>query len=417
MLYLLVMLSLCCYATTTTTVESVTRLTAWITYHGGSVNEKRLEPFESVNGLGIRLKVCPECHANGQICPLATLGHRDPALGPDPLLLRVPYSLHMTPFSALHSEKTRDVIAQLQQQYSGVDYNSLLAVALALERRNISSQWRTYLDTLPETLPRFGSRIYGEELTLLYRMGNRHDLANLVEQRIEIDYASYQRIADVLDPGDAISLEEYLLATALVNSRAFGESPRHFPHMSPYDESHTDVAVLVPYLDLFNHAPDGTNRYSYEVIAEYDVYLNYFATVGHSRECYSPGEELFNIYHADDEWNIIHWLFYGFLVPSHYDSTVEDCDQVETLYQAIAQHFQFGPTPHTMTAFNTSQLHLLEGHDVLSELRLYDSEVSAMSTENPVMQSLIRETLSLTHSAIRIVERLQECRRTCIHHE
>lgn len=401
MMYLLIILSWYCHATT---VESVTHLTKWIIHHGGSVNEKRLEPFESSNGLGIRLRSCPECNAHGLLCPLIETS--DFTLGLDPLLLRVPYKLHMTPFSALHSERTLSIISLLKR--NEIDYNSLLTVALALELQNESSQWQPYLSTLPKRMPRFGSRLNNEEITLLYRMGNRHSLASLVEERIVIDHASHHRIAELVD---AVTLEEYLLATALVNSRAFGESPRHFPQMTMY-EANPSVAVLIPYLDLFNHAPGGTNRYSYEAIAEYDVYLNHFATNGY-RLCHSPGEELFNSYHTNDELNVIHWLFYGFLIPHSYTG-IGDCEEVNVRHQAIAQHFQFGPTQSMTVMFNTSQLDLLSGHQVLTELYLYVREMGEISTENPVMQSLIKETISLTYSAIQIVERLRECQHLCI---
>lgn len=276
-------------------VQSVSPMVEWITHHGGFVNEGRIEPFESENGLGIRVKRCTECRLD----PFNSVV--------DPLLLRVPYKLHMHPFSELHAESTRQTISRLYG--ANIDYNSLLTIALVLELGNESSQWRPYLDTLPITLPRFGSRMNEQDVQLLYELGNRHNFGDHIRQRIEIDHGHYNRIIRLqLDSLMNLSLGEYLFATALVNSRSFGESPRHFVSMHDRDyELDSNVAVLIPYLDLFNHQSGGTNRYSYEVIND-EANLVYYATLFGTKP-FGSGDEIFNSYHTDDELNVIHFMY------------------------------------------------------------------------------------------------------------
>jgi len=381
---------------------------AWIRSHDGFVNERRIEPFVSQqNGVGIRAKI--------HLFPVYNRsGHSDDVDGADPLLLRIPYKLYMHPFSELHADGTMHAIAVLYD--AGLEYNSMLAVALALELRNETSLWRPYLDTLPQSLPRFGSRMNAKEIDLLRRLGNRHGLADRVEERVKIDLDAFARITRH-QPALGLAAEEYLFAVALINSRCFGAQPAHFLSMrDKSDRLDANVAVLVPYLDLFNHreARRIANRYYHEWNATTDqMDMVYFATAFDAPNgSLAPGEEILNSYHVDD-LSITYFLFYGFVLQTKYNlgQSVDSCRDANQCYTLesqlidITRHLQFSEShaeklnPVTMHAYATEVALIL--HDYVA----HDQEA------NPVMTAFIQETLSLAQKALEMMHGVEDCRR------
>jgi hypothetical protein len=412
-------------------VADVNALIRWITQHGGFVNEQRMQAFSTPEiGTGIKVKECPQClDGSGRIEPGTDEGQHDP-LGSDPLLLRVPYKLHLHPFSELHSPHTLSVIKHLYE--SGViEYEALLAVALLLELRNKSSLWRPYLDTLPVLVPRFGSRLRRDDIEVLYATGNRHNLAVLAEQRVALDNGRYEAVIKACGVTTTLTRSEYLFAVSLVNSRSFGEEPQHFAGMRDKGyERGTSVAVLVPYLDLINHCerPVHDNRYRYEwrdgggggndeeEAASID--LVYYAS---SSRIWMPGDELCNSYHVDP-FSITHFLYYGFVVPTNYSTSLTRCDDIVSQFDDIAQHFQFTAASKCDIAFDIARLSglddtirsatldanypvnrrvllikvLLKYTEAVDEI---SKQYAAIEYPSPVMCAWLRETLSLCHAA------------------
>lgn len=418
------------------------QLTKWITSYGGFINKKRIEVRSSVEGgNGVFLRKCSECLRGGKIFPMfrymtipdkgndnALMSHQESdeeyplyhdIYGIDPILMILPYDIHMTPFSPLNSHGTLSVINKIQGskgfESSNANFEKLLILSIALELKNVTSQWKPYFDSFLLPLPRFGVRLNKDELSVLDLAGDRLSVVSNIRYYIN-------KYLHHLNRGEGdVTDDEILQAASLSNSRTFGENPSYLINVPQSYHHLENLPVMIPFLDLVNHRdmPSLSNRYYNDVIGV--ISLRYKASCGStprvdrrnlhsiSKNDYSisPGDELFNSYHENDRGNDLMFGQYGFIVPVSFSSPT--CQNVADLYLNVSYHLKLSD-PHQNLTYDVNLIPSPTEEGMIEILK-YIMEIERLIIVSPssIILGYLHETLRISETMRDIIKVMIDC--------
>jgi histone-lysine N-methyltransferase SETD3 len=214
-------------------------------------------------------------------------------------LVRVPRGLLITVQSALGRLESRQVpVAELTLSSE----KAWLAVWLLVERADPRSGFHPYFDALPQRLPRFPINAAPADRALL-----DGSLAGAMLDDLRADLeADHARLVAGVPVLRSLGLDDFRWARMCVGSRSFG-----------LGIDGKDATVLVPFVDMVNHAPGPNTRWDYDPEGQ-AFYLI-------AQRAYQPGEEVCSSYGQRPN---------GYLL-LHYGFCIDDNDADEAVLEAV----------------------------------------------------------------------------------
>ncbi|KAF5269177.1 hypothetical protein FQR65_LT02477 [Abscondita terminalis] len=230
-------------------------------------------------------------------------------------LVQVPYDLMIT-FTTLQTLFVQSVLTS----YSLLQMQDLLSVFIILERhKGASSQWKPYIDSLPDDTPDLPWLSHSHEINALpnklqVALIKRRESFELSWERLKKSINSNWKCECCQIPGNrVITLNSFTWAYVMVNTRAVYIDPNIVRELSTESLKHVlsdePCMALCPYLDMFNHSNKAKNEVNLVKINGKWVYelTTLSGSIKH--------REVFISYGSHDNFKLL--CEYGFFIPNN----------------------------------------------------------------------------------------------------
>lgn len=236
-------------------------------------------------------------------------------------LIQIPYDLMIT-YSMLHTSEISNIILKNANK-SRLLLHDLLALFLVFERHKDSkSEWKHYLDSLPQKPPPLLFMSDLNEIGFLPEtvkdivLPSRWKFEESWKRALESIAPSWKCVCCRKERDRVFTFDSFSWGYAMVNTRAVYIDPQTVKDLSKFSEvnSHPLISdepcmALCPYLDMFNHSCDARTE------AELKKNISGWVYELRTLTPYKKYEQIFISYGAHDNVKLL--CEYGFFLPGN----------------------------------------------------------------------------------------------------